>query len=276
MLRASKHILKGVRQSHKIVRTFSPDVVVGFGSFYTLPLLLAAKLCKVPLILHEQNAVLGKVNRLFSRFAHTTALTFPVSLRGPTRLVDFPLRPMESELDPWDYFGLEKGRSTLLVFGGSQGAARLNELFFEALPFLKEFQILHFTGKKGEEPSHKAYNGMPYCVKAFEPHLPLAMRIADLAIARAGASTIAELTQTETPAILIPFPYATDNHQEKNARYFPGGEVFLEKDLTGEKLAQVIKTFPVEEKKKQIQQFKQKRQLMPLTDVIQEIIDNGF
>lgn len=272
MLRGSRRILMGMRQSRKILRDFAPDVVVGFGSFYTLPLLLAAKQRKIPIILHEQNAVPGKVNRLLSRFAHTTTLTFPVQIRGATRLVHFPLRPRCKAEDPWKDFGLEKGRRTLLVFGGSQGARRLNELFLEALPYLSGFQVLHFTGTQ-VEGVEKHYENIPHCVRAFEPNLLEAMRIADLAICRAGASTIAELTETETPAILIPFPYATDNHQEKNARHFPGGEVFLEKDLTGKKLAETINAFPLEEKRRQIRQFKQKRNLMHLSDVIQDVLN---
>ncbi|MCC5831563.1 MAG: UDP-N-acetylglucosamine--N-acetylmuramyl-(pentapeptide) pyrophosphoryl-undecaprenol N-acetylglucosamine transferase [Chlamydiales bacterium] len=271
MLRGGRRILKGMRQSRKILRAFAPDVVVGFGSFYTLPLLLAAKQRKVPIILHEQNAVPGKVNRLFSRFAHTTALTFPVQIRGATRLVHFPLRRRQQAHDPWSYFGLEKGRPTLLVFGGSQGALRLNALFLEALPHLSRFQVLHFTGRhQGGIEEH--YKGLPHCVKTFEPHLLEAMRIADLAICRAGASTIAELTETETPALLIPFPYATDNHQEINARHFAGGEVLLERELTGLKLAEAINTFPIERKKKEIAEFKQKRNLLHLSDVIQDVL----
>ncbi len=274
MLRGGRQIFKGVCESRKILRAFSPDIVVGFGSFYTLPLLLAAKQKGLPIILHEQNAALGKVNRLFSRFAHTTALTFPVHVSGGARLVHFPLRAVQERLDPWEYFGLEKGKPTLLVCGGSQGALRLNTLFLSALPHLPGYQVLHFTGKNSENVE-KHYEGIPSYVKPFESNLQLAMEIADLAICRAGASTIAELTETQTPALLIPFPYATDNHQEKNARHYPGGKVYLESELTGEKLAGLIKTFPLEEKKKQIQNFKQKRNLMHLSDVIQDVLTNG-
>jgi len=273
LFRGGRLIFKGMRQSGKILRSFEPDVVVGFGSFYTLPLLLAAKREKIPIILHEQNAIPGKVNRLFSRFAHATAITFPVQIHGHTELVRFPLRK-QKEQDPWEYFGLEKGKPTLLVCGGSQGAVRLNELFLEALPRLSGYQVLHFTGKNSEV-HEEDYGGIAHCVKQFEPNLPLAMQIADLAITRAGASTIAELTETETPAILIPFPYATDNHQEKNAQHFVGGEVYLEKDLTGEKLAEVITRFPLKEKQKQIQEYKRNRNLKHLSDVIQDVINNG-
>ncbi len=274
LLRGSGHILKGVRQSQKIIRSFDPDIVVGFGSFYTLPLLVAAKLQNIPIVLHEQNAIPGKVNRLFSRFAHTTAITFPETanmLQGNARHVRFPIRPRLEDEDPWSYFGLEKGRLTLLVFGGSQGARRLNELFVEALPQLSGFQVLHFTGNF---PVGDIYQklGIPHCVKAFEPKIHLAMQIADLAVTRAGAGTIAELIEYETPAILIPFPFAAENHQEKNAMHFPGGATYLESALTAEKLAKAILSFPIEEKKQDLQQYKKSCYHDSLTEVIKELI----
>ncbi|MCH9627424.1 MAG: UDP-N-acetylglucosamine--N-acetylmuramyl-(pentapeptide) pyrophosphoryl-undecaprenol N-acetylglucosamine transferase [Chlamydiales bacterium] len=275
VLLRSGHIVKGVQQSRQIVRSFAPDAIVGFGSYYTLPLLVAGVWQKVPIILHEQNTVPGKVNRLLSRFAKTTAITFPESstwLRGKTQLVPFPLRPQPSG-DPWSYFGLEKGKPTLLVFGGSQGADHLNTLFLDALPYLSDYQILHFTGKACDkiEPLYQK-RGPQYCVKPFEPMMHLAMQIADLAVTRAGASTLAELLDQQTPALLIPFPYATDNHQEKNARHFVGGEVYLEKELTAEKLAEAILRFPIKEKKEAMDTLKHKQTHISLAQVIEEVI----
>lgn len=268
ILKGIPPILKGVKKSWEIIHSFEPDAVVGFGSYHTLPLLLAATLSKIPLILHEQNAIPGKVNRLFSPFAHTTAITFPLQMRGKLRPVSFPLRKCP-QIDPWNYFGLEKGRTTLLVFGGSQGAVRLNALFVEALPYLKNYQVLHFTGK--EEPGIKArYEelAIAHVVRIFEPHVPLAMTIADLAITRAGAATLAELTANQLPAILIPFPHASENHQEKNASYFLGGECYLERELTGKKLAEAIRSFPIEQKKQKIE----KNHHIALREVIHEVI----
>lgn len=232
-------IAGGVQQSRKILREFKPDLVVGFGSFYTLPLLVAAKLEKIPFLLHEQNALPGKVNRLFSRFAVQTAITFPNSkhyLKGKTTPVAFPLRKNEGG-GAWEYFGLEK-KPTLLVFGGSQGARILNEEIFKLAPFLTQFQLLHFIGKQGEEVLFKKrYKelGISHVVKRFEKRFDLAMEVADFAICRGGASTIAELTKYELPAILIPFPYASEDHQVENSRYFVetigGGKMLLESEI---------------------------------------------
>ncbi len=275
VVRGSGHIVRGMHKSRQIVRSFAPDAIVGFGSYYTLPLLLAGLWEKVPIVLHEQNTVPGKVNRLLSRFAKKTAITFPESsswLRGDTQLVHFPLRS-QPKGDPWSYFGLERGKPTLLVFGGSQGADRLNSLFLEALPRLSHYQILHFTGKACDtiEPLYQKRSAR-YCMKPFEPMMHLAMQIADLAVTRAGASTLAELMDQQTPALLIPFPFATDNHQEKNARHFVGGQVVLEKDLTAEKLVDAILSFPIQEKKEAMNAFKQKQTLTSLAQVIEEVI----
>lgn len=264
-------IIKGIWQSRKILLDFMPDLVVGFGSFHTLPLLLAATHLKIPLILYEQNAILGKVNRLFSRFAKITTLNFPIKIAGNSQLVHFPLRHRKKIEDPWRYFGLKKGRPTLLIFGGSQGAARLNEIFLDAIPFLSAFQFLHFTGSKWKADKELYKNTIHY-LKPFEPNLMEAMSIADLAICRAGAATLSELIASETPAVLIPFPHATDNHQEINARYFPGGEVLLEKDLNGKKLSEVIHRFPIEAKRKEIQTFKKKQNSLHLADVIEGVL----
>lgn len=280
-MRKGGKIIKGMGQGFSILRRFSPDVIVGFGSFYTLPVLLAALIRKVPIVLHEQNAIPGKVNRLFSRFAHTTAITFPESayyLKGNKVEVTFPLSKRK-EVSAWDYFALTPGKPTLLIFGGSQGAYQLNALFLESVDkIVFPVQILHFTGKHGSvDEAKKRYKtlGIPHCVKEFEPCMHAALQIADMALSRAGAATISELIETETPAILIPFPFASENHQEKNGEHFvkkvQGGWMHLEKTLTAEKLAKSITQFLEKEllvKKKNIQSFKKEHQIYELSHLI--------
>src|ERR1700722_8627470 len=195
-------IYKGVQRSRKIVRRFAPHLVVGFGSFFTLPLLIAALLEKVPIVLHEQNAIPGKVNRLFSLFAHTITITFPMTrglLKGKAGKgaieVLFPIRKKSAikREESWEYFGLSPSIPTLLVFGGSQGAAHLNALFLDALEHLTclSLQVLHFTGTQARaEEAKKRYASkkIDAVVKSFEPHMDRAMQIADFAISRAGAA----------------------------------------------------------------------------------------
>ncbi|MCH9704208.1 MAG: UDP-N-acetylglucosamine--N-acetylmuramyl-(pentapeptide) pyrophosphoryl-undecaprenol N-acetylglucosamine transferase [Chlamydiae bacterium] len=264
-------IVRGTWQARRIIKRFSPDSVVGFGSFFSLPVLLAAKMSSVPIFLHEQNALPGKVNRLFSAHARMTGITFPESamrLKGKAVEVLYPSKKTKQKKD-WDYFGLSDDRITLLVFGGSRGAKRLNEAFAEAIPFLVKhlppFQVLHFTGGHNSfAPLYEEYS-IPYVEKDFEPNIERAWSIADLAITRAGASTINELIDTETPGIVVPYPHASENHQVENAKHFvrqvKGGEMFFEHSLVPLRLARSICSLVAlkEHLQKKIQHYKATR-----------------
>lgn len=289
VLRGCGKIFKGVRQSQKILRRFAPDLVVGFGSFFTLPLLLAALIEKVPFILHEQNAVPGKVNRLLAPFAQKMTITFPKTvdylkgraLKNSVEVV-FPLRK-SAVLTPeqcWAYFGLNPLHPTLLIFGGSQGAAYLNKLVLEAMAQLKFCQVLHFTGSEERSAeAKKRYHELkiPACVKAFEPFMDRAMKIADLAVTRAGASTIAELIEYELPALLVPYPHATDHHQEINGAHFVSqvnaGKMYKENELGPALLATtVLQLLPHLQKMKiKITEYKRERKARQLAELIEEI-----
>ncbi len=264
-------IVRGIFQANRILERFKPDAVVGFGSFFSFPVLVAAKWRKVPIILHEQNALPGKVNRLFSAYAEMTAITFPESaplLKGKAVEVLYPAKKREHKKD-WDYFGLSPDRITLLVFGGSQGAKRLNAAFAESVPFLVKhlppFQVLHFTGGHNSFADlYREYN-IPFVEKEFEPHIERAWSIADLAITRAGASTINELIDYETPGIVVPYPHASENHQVENAKHFvrtvKGGEMFFEHSLVPLRLARSICSLVAlkDHLQKKIQQYKATR-----------------
>lgn len=262
LLKSLKNILKGIWQSRSIIKSFKPDLIVGFGSYHTFPALVAAKLSKVPIILHEANSIPGKVNRLLSKHALTTGIYFPETafhLKGDTVEVEMPLRAgythgAVTKRFAQDYFFLNKNKLTLLVFGGSQGAKKINELVSEAICRYftcdKElFQILHFTGC---EPSEKlieemyAVNGIKACVKKFEKRMDYAWAAADCVISRSGASSIAEQMEFEVPGILIPYPFSSDGHQDKNAAFMTqkvGGAIsFMEKDLTPEILGKKMST----------------------------------
>ncbi len=232
-------LLVGVRESFSLCKEYQPDLVIGFGSFYSFPLLLAAKFKKIPYILVESNAHPGKVNRLFSSKALFSALQFneaAKNLKGETRLVKMPfwnhlhqgavLPPPEAR----KYFGLQPDLFTLLVFGGSQGASVINEAM---LKIEGEFQVLHFCGKnQPPEVIAQSYEkrGIPSCVKPFEDQMHIAWRAADLVISRSGGATLAELLEYEVPGILIPWPGATEAHQKINASIFQefGGAILLE------------------------------------------------
>lgn len=233
--RSMGHIAQGVWQSTRIIKAYKPDLVVGFGSFYTLPTLLSAKLQNIPIILHEANRIPGKVNRLLSKYVALTGVHFPDTgqhLKGNTCQASIPLREgykigVISPAEARNYFQLDPDLLTLLVFGGSQGARAINQLFFDAaisLPasIVRQLQVLHITGdsvlQKRLQDKYTEH-GIKACVKVFETRMDMAWRAADLMVSRAGAGTVAEQLEFEVPGILIPFPHAADNHQEKNADF---------------------------------------------------------
>jgi UDP-N-acetylglucosamine--N-acetylmuramyl-(pentapeptide) pyrophosphoryl-undecaprenol N-acetylglucosamine transferase len=252
-------IARGVRQSMKILDRYQPKLVVGFGSFHSFPLLLAALFKGIPLMIFESNSIPGKVNRLFSRWALVSAVQFSSSaakLAGRTVEVSMPIwekEPMQA-MTPEDartYYGLDPSLPTILVFGGSQGAQNINQVFSETVETLQEkigpFQILHFTGDpKMAKTCKELYDklGILSCVKPFEEKMPIAWKAATFAICRSGAATLAELIFFEVPAILIPYPYAADDHQRINAEFFEkkvGCAISLpDFGLNASKLAQAI------------------------------------
>lgn len=227
------NIARGVGHSLAFLRQHRPDAVVGFGSFYGFPPLVAARMLGIPIILYAADVVPGKVIRLVAPYAAITGTHFfstPSLLKGKATPVGMPLRDTlvadkTHAGDARRYFGLDPECQTLLVFGGSQGAQRLNELVLESMPALKKqlaarLQVIHFTGSDAlVTPLEQAYKqqGISCCVKAFESRMGLAWSAADLALGRSGAGTIAEMQLFGVPAILVPYPFATDAHQDKNA-----------------------------------------------------------
>jgi UDP-N-acetylglucosamine--N-acetylmuramyl-(pentapeptide) pyrophosphoryl-undecaprenol N-acetylglucosamine transferase len=264
--------------------------VIGFGSYHSFPVLCAALLKKVPIILFESNAEPGKVNRFFSRWAKVTAVQFPEaarSLQGNSVEVSMPLKKQENRAtlsEARDYFSLQADKLTFLVFGGSQGADTINRGVYEAFVALKktgsDFQVIHLTGSaKNSEALRSMYqNGsISAQVKEFEHHMDLAWIAADLAICRCGAGTIAEQIDFEVPGILIPYPYAYE-HQSKNGLFMTqkvGGAVMLKDDeLKGSTLQKMIEGLIDPQKnalaamRHSIAEFKRHRNVQTLSDLV--------
>jgi len=232
-------LFSGVAKSVRLLRSFSPNVVVGFGSYHTVPILCAALLLRKPIVLYEANASLGKVNRLFAPFAKAVASPFPgVGVRVPF----FPWIQKKEEISPEGY-GLEG--PVCLVFGGSQGAAFLNEHFWRTAQ-LAGVQVLHFTGKEEEVArveQRYAQAGVKARVLAFETQMARAYAAADCAVCRAGAGSVSELVRYQVPALLIPYPHA-GGHQQKNAEWFAqvgGGSWLLQAEAKPERCAERIR-----------------------------------
>lgn len=293
MVKNSIALFKGVKESISIIRDFKPDLVVGFGSYYTLPVLIAAKLLRKPIFLHEANSVPGKVNRLFSPYVEKTLVHFPSAqelLKGKSALGGMPLR---SEFRKGKITKEEARRSfqlalhlpTILVFGGSQGAHRINALFSEAALFhLKDlmppFQVLHFTGNHKEAEQLMARYvcaEIPAYVRPFEKRMAQAWAAADIAITRAGAASIAEQIEYEVPGILVPYPHATDQHQDKNADFLVSTGLAMkvsEDGLTPQGLAGKVQELYLHYKtmQKEFAEYKKKNLSVSLANLITDWI----
>lgn len=282
-IRGVVSLVKGFYQSLKLMDEYKPDLIVGFGSYHSVPLLLAAWMKKIPMFLFAADSIPGKVIRLFSKKALLSAVQFEEAqkmLKGNSVLVKMPFWSKEDKekvptgKEARDYYNLEEGIFTILIFGGSQGAESINQAVL-GLSLKTPFQIIHFVGhEKKLDLVREGYQkrGIKAAVKLFEDQMHYAWRAADVAICRAGAATLAEMVFYERPAILIPYPYAADGHQQMNAKLFAGqvggAEVLLEEQLTSVKLARMLEELPWKQMRQNLADFKIKEQKEDLSTLI--------
>lgn len=218
-----------------LLRRFKPDCVIGFGGYVSIPVGIAARLRHVPLVLAEQNSVPGLANRFLSRFADAVAVTYADSasrLARPERavLTGNPVRPDVLTADAErgrEMLGLPLQRPVLLVFGGSRGARHVNTAtlaLHDRLMSIPGLHVVHVAGRAEAATVLEALKDLPseepsrYHVREYIDDMGSAIAAADLVVARAGASSIAEITAVGRAAVLVPYPYATDDHQSLNAR----------------------------------------------------------
>ncbi len=220
-----------------LLRQKKINVIFTTGGYISAPSILGAKMAGIPVLLHESNAIPGKVTRLLGRFCDHVALGIPSASeylqRCRTSFTGTPVRSeflSEKSLPSW----VPLGEGVLIVvMGGSQGAIKMNEMVRKILPCLieKGCRVVHLTGQndcfyrnRNKEKSHPNL-----VVRDFSDEIPALLRNADLAISRSGAGAICELMVTKTPSILIPFPSSTDQHQELNAAYMArfGGAIIV-------------------------------------------------
>ena len=252
MIRGLLRIPKALWQSRRILKSYRPDVVMGVGGYASGPVVLMAKLMGIPTAVQEQNARAGFTNKLLGKFVEAVFVAFREAIeqfpREKTRLLGNPIR--RELMDNFLRAKAQHQRFKLLVFGGSQGAHAINTTLLKTVPLLADLKeqiaITHQTGKRDVEEVTKGYegSGMQVDVLEFISDMSKAYLDSDLVVCRAGATTLAELTVCKKPAILIPFPFATDNHQELNARSLAdagAAVMILESELTAEKLAGVIR-----------------------------------
>lgn len=246
-------LIPALFEARRIIKQFMPDLVFGVGGYVTGPVLLAARLCGVPLCIHEQNSVPGLANKVLSRLVNRIFLSMPCQYSFPREKTVMTGNPVRQEIIAAALVkeASSKKNMTILVLGGSQGAHRVNSLVTEAAEELvKEYgesiTIIHQTGIADEDEVRTIYERMGFQaeVQPFFQDMAALYSRADLVVSRAGATTLAELSVMGLPALLIPYPFAADDHQKTNALFYQdggGARMFLEDELSGEKLAGEIK-----------------------------------
>jgi UDP-N-acetylglucosamine--N-acetylmuramyl-(pentapeptide) pyrophosphoryl-undecaprenol N-acetylglucosamine transferase len=234
--------------ARKVIREFQPDVVVGAGGYVSGPVVLTAALLRFPTMVMESNALPGWTNRVLARFVDKAAVSFEAArpfFRGKGVVTGNPVRREFFEIQPRVHTGAEL---SLLVFGGSQGARAINEAMAGALPFLNEWRrqlrIVHQTGEADFERVRTGYDAAGWSeradVRRYIDDMVSEFAGADVVICRAGATTTAELIAAGKASIMIPFPFAADDHQRKNAEALEAAgaaKMILQHDLSPERLA---------------------------------------
>ena len=249
------YLMQSIRQCLRLFKEFQPHLVVGTGGYVSGPALMAAWLSRRKFVVQEQNSFPGLVNRWWGERADLAFLSFAESKKffrrqEHLRVVGNPVRGsliIGDRIAAATKWNLAPDRTTLLVFGGSQGARRINELIQEILPrlaVLENFQILWATGPSHIDKMAPDVASLPN-IRAvpYIDDMASAYTLADFVLCRAGASTIFELTSCGLPAILVPFPFATADHQTFNARALENAgaaRLLIEKETTPEKLFQTV------------------------------------
>ncbi|MDQ0203480.1 undecaprenyldiphospho-muramoylpentapeptide beta-N-acetylglucosaminyltransferase [Pectinatus haikarae] len=290
----------GMIKARTILKEYKPDAVIGTGGYVSGPILLAASFMNIPTLIQDQNAIPGITNKILSKFVNKIACGYESACSHfpsqKTVLTGNPVRKdvlMSSRSEALSSIGLDNTRKTVLITGGSRGARRINEAMTDVYEqFLNDtaVQFLHITGTNEYQKvldSIKA-KGIDLgradniFVKPYLYDMPKALAAADMAVARAGAIGLAEITACGIPSILIPYPYAAENHQEFNARALveKGAAVMiLNSELTGKRLARELTELLASENKVQKMALASKTMGHPgaageIADMILELIYN--
>ena len=252
--------MRDLKKCRAMIREKGIKAVLGMGGFTSTAPVMAGRKEKVHTYIHDSNVIPGKANRLTSRFADTVLLGFKESAaffpKKETLVTGTPVRSTllqasksASREEAYKFFHLSPDRKTLLVIGGSQGARGVNNIVMQSLQQLDALglQLLHITGPDDYQAVRDGYQGKPIAVRshvgAFCHRMDLAYCIADVALARSGASTLAELALFGVPSLLVPYPFAADDHQTRNAAIFADAGASLlmpQSELSPKQLADTV------------------------------------
>jgi UDP-N-acetylglucosamine--N-acetylmuramyl-(pentapeptide) pyrophosphoryl-undecaprenol N-acetylglucosamine transferase len=254
----AQRFVSGINRCRRLFEEYKPAAVLGMGGFTSTAPILAGGLRKVPTFVHESNAIPGKANRLNGCLVTTVLLGFEECRahfpKARCAITGTPIRRTLLNAPPRTEalatFGLDRLRKTMLVMGGSQGAAGINDAVLSVLPQFADsgLQVIHLTGPGADEAVRAAYekHGLPAHVAPFCHDMGRAYAAADFAIARSGAASLAELAQAGLPSVLIPYPFAAEDHQTRNAEIFSkrGAAILIsQKNLTPESLLKGLRWF---------------------------------
>ena len=241
---------KNIGYCKKIIKKFKPDIVIGVGGYVTVPVILAAHKLGVKTILHEQNSRPGKANKLLSRYADVVCVSMEDSKEYFKKEVVYTGNPRAEEVhralkaDKKKY-GLRDDKKLVLITTGSLGATTVNNVVKDMLPMFKnkDYDVLFVTGSKSYNDYKKIKCSSNVHIVPYIDNMPEVMKVTDLIISRAGATTLSEITALGIPSILIPSPYVENNHQVINAKSLEKNEATImieEKNLTTELLFSTI------------------------------------
>ncbi|MDO5568974.1 MAG: undecaprenyldiphospho-muramoylpentapeptide beta-N-acetylglucosaminyltransferase [bacterium] len=284
------YFFSAIKKSKKIIKEFKPDIVVGAGGYVTAPIIYAAKKLGVKTFIHEQNSVVGLSNKFLSKYASAIGVSFKNTVSVfPKEKVYYTGNPCSEKAlkipsaKKSDY-GLSKNKKLVLIVMGSLGSKSINKVMMETLPKFdkKKYEVIYVTGKNYYNEVKKVKIPSNVLIFPFIPNITSLMKITDLMISRAGASTISEITSLEIPTIFIPSPYVPSNHQYLNALDLvnqQAGFLLEEKDLTSDKLIKDIDSIIndnslLETTKKNLSQISIKDSSTKIYKIIKDLVNN--
>jgi UDP-N-acetylglucosamine--N-acetylmuramyl-(pentapeptide) pyrophosphoryl-undecaprenol N-acetylglucosamine transferase len=251
----TSQFLNGLFACRRVFKTFRPNAVLGMGGFTSTAPILAARWSKIPTMIHESNAIPGKANRINARFSDRVALGFAECAtyfpEKPVVVTGTPIRKsVKTEIKKAEarrLLKLNPDLQTVAVIGGSQGAHGINETIAAALPHfaMKPVQFVHLTGREDHQYIYDRYKkeGVPAFIAAFHHRMEEVYSAADVVVARSGAASLSEMAYFGCVTILIPYPFAADDHQTLNAKIFQqasAAEVIDAESANGETVANLI------------------------------------
>lgn len=262
LLKSIKDLFMGLKDSLQVIKTFQPDLVIGTGGYVCGPVVFIASMLNIKTAIHEQNVIPGITNKILGKYVDKVFISFEESQKYFSHkekliVTGNPVRQEFLNLDKNSCrreLGIFDDRLVVMVFGGSRGAEKINQTMIDVLKHFAgrtDIHLLHITGEKHYEEFMRSYKkiglkGDNLAIQPYAYEMPKFMGACDLVVCRAGAITLAEVTAMGLPAILIPSPYVTNNHQEYNAKVLEkngAAVVLLEKDLTPSKMIELIHFF---------------------------------